>query len=300
MTLSDETPGGAGMHVHRLLDEAFAGVEMGPEQQDLKEEMRGNLVARVAELTASGMGEPAAARRAVDEMGDVRAILDATEPRTGPAGTAAAWQSLRVRTDAAFAVRTVVLSALAVAGLAVLALAAYVVDMPLAVQVVAVAVVAAAAGVITADALRQETTGSHPMPPARAAGYGAATLLAVAALGAGWLYLRDAGLPWLIAGALVLVVSAAVFTYLGATQTNRHKAWVVQQQQAAYGSDRFSEDPAAAARFGIYTVTVWLVAAAAFVALTLTAGWAWSWLAVVGGFVAMTVLIARMLFAPKP
>ncbi|MGA5305033.1 permease prefix domain 1-containing protein [Nucisporomicrobium flavum] len=298
MTLPDETPGGAGMHVHRLLDEAFAGVEMGPDQQDLKEEMRGNLVARVAELTATGMAEQAAARRAVDELGDVRGILDATEPQPGPSG--AAWQSRRVRPDPAFAVRTVVLSALATAGLVVLALAATLVDMPFAAQVVAVVVVAAAAGAITADALRQETTGNHPMPPARAAGYGAAMLLAVAALGAGWLYLRDAGLPWLIAGALVLVVAAALFTYLGATQTNRHKAWVVRQQQEAYGSDRFTEDPAAAARFGIYTVTVWLVAAAAFLALTLTAGWAWSWLAVVGGFVAMTVLIARMLFAPKP
>ncbi|MEV4702293.1 permease prefix domain 1-containing protein [Actinoplanes sp. NPDC049316] len=296
MTLSDETPGGAGMHVHRLLDEAFAGVEMGPDQQDLKEEMRGNLVARVTELTATGMAEPAAARRALDELGDVRAILDATESRPGPGE--AAWQPPRVRPNPAFAVRTVVLSAVAATGLLVLVLAATVVDVPLAAQIVAVAFVALAAGAITADALRQETTTNHPVPPARAAGYGTATLLATTGLGAAWLYLRDAGLPWLVAGALLVVASAVLFTYLGATQTNRHKAWVLRQQ-APYGSDRFTEDPAAAARFGIYTVTVWLVAAAAFVALTLTAGWEWSWLAVVGGFVAMTVLIARMLFAPK-
>ena len=64
MTIPDQTPGGAGMHVHRLLDEVFAGVEMGPDQQDLKEEMRGNLGARVAELTATVMAEPAAARHA--------------------------------------------------------------------------------------------------------------------------------------------------------------------------------------------------------------------------------------------
>ncbi|MGW6454004.1 hypothetical protein [Isoptericola sp. NPDC055063] len=36
--------------VHRLLDDAFAGVEPSPEVQDLKEEIRANLEARAAEL----------------------------------------------------------------------------------------------------------------------------------------------------------------------------------------------------------------------------------------------------------
>ena len=36
--------------IHRLLDEAFAGVEMTPDAQDLKEEVRANLLERVAEL----------------------------------------------------------------------------------------------------------------------------------------------------------------------------------------------------------------------------------------------------------
>ena len=45
--------------IHRLLDEAFQGVEMTPDAQDLKEEVRANLVARTAELEAAG----AASRR---------------------------------------------------------------------------------------------------------------------------------------------------------------------------------------------------------------------------------------------
>ena len=40
--------------IHRLLDEAFAGIEMTPDAQDLKEEVRANLVARTAELEAAG------------------------------------------------------------------------------------------------------------------------------------------------------------------------------------------------------------------------------------------------------
>ena len=35
--------------IHRLLDEAFQGIDMTPDAQDLKEEVRANLVARVDE-----------------------------------------------------------------------------------------------------------------------------------------------------------------------------------------------------------------------------------------------------------
>ncbi len=49
--------------VHRLLDDAFAGVELTPEVQDLKEEIRANLEARAAELEAGGVAPDDAARR---------------------------------------------------------------------------------------------------------------------------------------------------------------------------------------------------------------------------------------------
>ena len=64
--------------IHRLLDEAFAGVEMTPDAQDLKEEIRANLVARVDELEFSGRSSSDAAREAIAELGDVRDLLDGT------------------------------------------------------------------------------------------------------------------------------------------------------------------------------------------------------------------------------
>ena len=54
--------------IHRLLDEAFAGVEMTPDAQDLKEEIRANLVARVEELECSGRTSSDAARQAIGEL----------------------------------------------------------------------------------------------------------------------------------------------------------------------------------------------------------------------------------------
>ena len=72
----------------------------------------------------------------------------------------------------------------------------------------------------------------------------------------------------------------------------------MHESHAAVG-DRFTEDPAAAARFGVYTAVTWVVAVAGFVVLTLTVGWVWSWLAIVGGLVVMMLMIARMLFVPR-
>jgi hypothetical protein len=187
-----------------------------------------------------------------------------------------------------------------VTGLAVLALAATAGGVSLAGEAVAAFVVALAAGVITADALGQETTSNHPMPTGRAARYGVGTTLTLAGLACGWLALRGADIAWVFAGAAPVVAGIGILSYLGATQTNRHKQWVMRmaESHAAVGN-RFTEDPSAAARFGIYTLVVWLIAIAVFVLLTLTVGWLWSWLAIVGGLVAMMILVARMLFVAE-
>ena len=210
VTVPNDTSGGSDMDVHRLLDEAFAGIEMTPERQDLKEEVRANLVARVAELQAGGLPGGAAARRAIEELGDVHTMLDGAEP-AGRGAAMPPWPH-RVRPRPAFVLRTVVLSAVGAAGLAVLALAAAVGDVPLGGEIAAVLAVAVTAGAVTADALRQETTGNHPMPLGRAAAYGVGVLLIVAGLGGGWLYLRGDGLGWLIGGVLPVLAAVALLT----------------------------------------------------------------------------------------
>lgn len=298
MTASNGTTRSSATDIHRLLDQAFAGVEMTPEIQDLKEEIRANLVARVADLERAGLSPTAAVRRATAELGDVRSLID--EMETASDSPAGAWARHRVRPKPGFLVRAVVLAAIAVAALAILVLAAVDVAVPEPAQVAAIAVVALSVGVIVADALRQETTTNYPMPSLRAAGYGAATAVALAGAGSSWRYVAGAELSWLIGGVLAIVASAVAFTYLGATQTNRHKPWVLQQHASHHDvGDRFTNDPAAAARFGLYTLTLWLIAIAAFAVLGFTVGWAWSWLALVGGFAAMMLMLARMLFAPR-
>ena len=60
--------------------------------------------------------------------------------------------------------------------------------------------------------------------------------------------------------------------------------------------NRFEEDPASAARFGIYTAAIWTVAFVVAVILAFTVGWLWALVALIGGFVVMLITLARMLF----
>jgi hypothetical protein len=286
--------------VHRLLDEAFAGVELTPEVQDLKEEIRDNLLFRVAELEASGVEPSDAARRAMAELGDVRALVDdgaaAPVPVRAESPSAAALRN-RVRPKPGFVVRTVLLSIVAAAALVLLVLGLIgVLSLGTGVLIGLSAVFGVALGIVTADALRQETTANHPLPTVRAVAFGASTGLLLAGLSFTAVVIVRLDLAWIILSALLVVAAIAALSYLGATQTNRHKPWVLEQQRATTFANRFDEDPAAAARFGIYTAAIWIVAFVLAVVLGFTLGWIWVPVALVGGFVAMLITLARMLF----
>src|SRR3977135_3161576 len=122
--MADNTPARRGGDIHRLLDEVFADIEMTPEAQDLKEEVRANLMARVADLEAAGTSPVDAAHLAIDELGDVtelggESIGPAPAPGGGPAegwgAQNAAYRMARVRPKPAFVVRVVIASIVATA-----------------------------------------------------------------------------------------------------------------------------------------------------------------------------------------
>lgn len=312
--MTDNTHRPAGGDIHRLLDEAFSGIEMTPETQDLKEEVRANLLARVADLEASGTASTDAAHQAIDELGDVREFVGAAVGDTargasaGDRGSyrstsqAAAYAVGRVRPKPAFIVGIVIASLAATAGLVLGALSATgVLPLPLGPAMLLLGITATGLGWIVGDSLSQETTTNHPMPQRRASGYALATFLTVYGLGVGSLVAFGTLDLWTVVfAALGVVAGVILFSFLGATQTNRHKAWVRQVQREYSGvGDRFEREPEVAARFGIYTMVIWVVAFAVFLVLSFTIGWAWSWLALLGGFVAMMLTLARMLFVPS-
>ncbi|SKC40253.1 permease prefix domain 1-containing protein [Krasilnikoviella flava] len=306
--------------VHRLLDEAFAGVEPSLEVQDLKEEIRANLEARAAELQAGGAAPDEAARRAFDELGDLSGLVadaagaphEPDAPRSGraprsvsPAGYATTAQAMlahKVRPKPGF-VLGVVIAALVLAGL--LAVAALDAAGVLALPDLAVAGIlltaASAAGFVVGLSLSQETTTNHPLPSRRAGGYYLATGLAVFGLLLALFTVLGTFPSWVYAFAGVAVVPGAIlFVGLGVTQTNRKKAWFreVAREHGAVG-DRFERDPDAAARFGIFTSVIWMTSFVVFAVLGFTVGWSWSWLALVAGWIVFMLLLAKMLFGER-
>jgi hypothetical protein len=149
------------------------------------------------------------------------------------------------------------------------------------------------------DSLRQETSTHFRMPNARAIGYGLAAGALGGGIATGVLYLWHLESIGLLATAIVLVLAAAIaFIALGVTQTNRLKPWALAQNRQYEADDRFSQDPIAAARFGLYTVIIWVLAITVFIVLSIAIGFVWSWLALVAGFVVFFLVLARMLFRP--
>lgn len=311
------------IEIHRLLDDAFAGIPMTPEIQDLKEEIRANLASRAAELEAAGRSPHDAAERALAELGDVRDLTDpdmtksSAEPTSETVGQVGgrafdwtrAASAHRVRPKPGFVIRTVLLSVAAAAALAAAVIAMTpLVSWPgpgIALALVFGSLTATLLGVVTADSLTQETTTNHGLPPGRAVAFGAATLTAIAALAWGAAFGRDvAGHPAhdatsvVIIAAALLVVALVLFAWLGATKTNRHKAWT-RRAAGAMPVNAFETRPETAARFGIYTGAIWIVALVVAGVLALTVGWQWSPLPVVGGIAATLITLARMTFPPR-
>ncbi|NYE21245.1 permease prefix domain 1-containing protein [Microbacterium immunditiarum] len=293
------------LHIHRLLDEAFAGVELTPDTQDLKEEIRANLMARAAELEESGVAPDEAARRAVAELGDVRELVGETAP-AGVADAAAprrSWEDLmrrhHVKPKPGFVVRAVVWSVAAVVGITLGILGATgVLPLALGAQIGLFGLASTGIALLVGDSLSQETTMNHPMPQNRAAGYFLATLLGAFGLAfAGLVALGSMPMWGIVFAALGVVASIILFAFLLASQTNRHKAWT-RQMVASEPPNRFEREPETAARFGIYTAVIWIVTFGVIVALIFTVGWWWTPLAFIGGFALMMLVLARMLFAP--
>jgi hypothetical protein len=295
-------------NIHRYLDEAFADIPRSPETADLKEEIRGNLQSRVAELEAAGTKPEAAAARAIKELGSIQDLVDSVgrdddELSTKPGELAAKLVALnKVKTDPAYVIRTVIFSlvlAVLIVGVVLTAIfgAGHVSTLPAGSVWFAVGVSAVVLGLIVVDGLRQETSQHYRMPLRRALGYSGAAVLGIAGLEVVGLFIgRQSTSQLFSAGLTAVVLSLMAFIWLGVTQTNRQKPWVRDLNKAYAIEDRFSQDPAAAARFGIYTVVIWIAGFGLFVLLSILVGFVWSWLALLAALLVFFLVLARMLF----
>ena len=169
--------------IHRLLDEAFAGVEMTPDAQDLKEE------SAPTSSPASPSSRPRGDRRRMPRARRSPSSATSATCSTGPerrrrpraADSYAALQLRhRVRPKAGFVVRVVVWSLAFIVGMTLAILGATgVLPLPIGAIIGLMGFASTGLGLVVGDSLSQETTTNHPMPPNRAGGYFLATLLGI-------------------------------------------------------------------------------------------------------------------------
>jgi MFS family permease len=294
-------------NIHRYLDEAFADIPRTPETADLKEEIRGNLQARVTELESSGTRPDAAVAKAIDELGDIQDLVDSigdSEAANSPGETAAKLIALnRVKQSPGYVVRTVLLSLLLAAGLTLVTVGSILGGLAIAPfwLVYAMPIESVLSGaflcLIVADALDRETSHHYPVRQGRAIGFGLAAFAGLTALGFVATWLVNPLLWLLLSGCALALASLLAFLFLGVTQTNRQKPWVKELNRTYAVEDRFSQDPAAAARFGIYTVVIWIAGFGLFALLSILVGFVWSWLPLLAALIVFFLVLARMLFA---
>jgi hypothetical protein len=292
-------------NIHRYLDEAFADLPRTPDTADLKEEIRGNLQARVQELEGEGTRPEAAAARAIAELGDIHELVDSIgdpDPSARPVDITARLIALnRMKVSPAYVVRTVLLSLLLAGGVTIVTVGSILGGLAIAPAwlIDALPIAALLSGAILAtivgDALAHETSQHYPMQPRRALGFGLAAFAGLAGLGLVATWFQGPQLWMFVTGCVLTLASLMAFIALGVTQTNRVKPWV-NEMNHAYG-DRFSQDPIAAARFGIYTVVIWIAGIGLFIVLSIVVGFVWSWLALLAALLVFFLVLARMLFA---
>ncbi|MDR2479500.1 MAG: permease prefix domain 1-containing protein [Treponema sp.] len=316
------------MNAAELVDSLFEGYEKTKNLADFKEELLGNLNAKIESLVKKGMDEDSAFERASAELGDVSSLADELSlkkrkevfeevymdiRRYMPAGRVAAYVLFGM--DLLFGIIVAFItwvSSVQADFFGLLSLtAAFAAFMPFFV---------AAVGGFTFLGLTQETAQAYPAKKRRAVWYTlAAVLIAFGisvmpvvyfAIPSGAAPAGIAVLPHIggasheVVGALGALLAFALpggglLAFLVLTEKDRLKPWaqefrsgVVQREMEMWSN------PAAAARFGMFSGAIWIFAAGLFVVLGFVIGFKFSWLVFIFA-VAVQLLVQGLMSKPQ-
>ncbi|MCL2509770.1 MAG: permease prefix domain 1-containing protein [Methanomassiliicoccaceae archaeon] len=278
------------------VDRLFADYEDSPEIRDFKEEIAGNLKERVRELMSKGLGEEEAFEKASAELGDITAIADDLGKRKRNEAIGQMYMSAKVplakKTAAGLTIATGLL--LIGAGLAVVNYFVETSDTLL--FYIAAVLLGGAFGLYAFSGLSQESVAHYAMKNTRASVYGVAVFVGVtgAMLAITTYMLGDAELPTALGIALATMVPAVcALVFLGATESDRLKPWAKAiyesktEHEMRYGEE-IKVDPRKAARFGVCSGGLWLLAVAIFAFVGLSYSW---WYALLVFVIALAVQV---------
>ncbi|MDR2516282.1 MAG: permease prefix domain 1-containing protein [Spirochaetaceae bacterium] len=302
------------MDANEFVDSLFTRYEETETLADFKEELLGNLNAKIESLVKHGMDESAAFKKASAELGDISALADELslikrrevfEERYldiksyMTRGRVAAYTAFGV--TALFGVTVALITYFAT-----LAQADWHIELVSSLGAL-IPFITIAAGGFTWLGLTQETASRYPMSGKRAAWYtAAAVLIAFGLIGMPFLYFAAGKEEGPAIGALTAVSMLLPFvlpgggliTFLVLTEKDLLKPWVKKTRADAIKQEgELWSDPARAARFGLFTGAIWLFAIGIFIALGFAVGFKFSWLVFIFA-VALQMLVQG--FMQKP
>jgi len=142
-----------------------------------------------------------------------------------------------------------------------------------------------ACGLYVYFGLTHETAAHYPMGSKRALAYGIVCLIGV--LGAGLAVVSFLVNGFELSSALgikmaLILPAICALIFLLATETKRHKPWlkamIDREIENSMSVHMSMVDPVKAARFGVASAGLWILAIAVFFTLYLIIGWQYSWL----------------------
>ena len=287
------------------VDRLFADYEDTPAIRDFKEEITGNLKERVKELTAQGLDDERAFETATAELGDITAIADEIGKRKRKEAIGQLYMDkkapLTKKAAAGFASGTALFLFGACIALIVIFSDSLEVE-PY--YYIAVGLVSAAMGIFAYFGLTYESATEYAMTKRRALVYSILTLIGV--MGSGlistiifdWIEIT----PVVIVGIALLVPAISAGVFLGSTEADRHKPWardigqiIEEEIEAALGDEQDFVNPAKAAKFGIASGGLWVLALAVFLTLFIVVGWQYAWLVFIFA-IPIQVFMVAMIF----
>jgi hypothetical protein len=292
------------MNSKEFVDSLFKGYEETAALSDFKEELLGNLNAKMENLVKTGVDEKTAFTKASAELGDVSALADELSLKKRKEVFEEVYMDIRQYMPTMRVVAYIIFGALAFFGIVVAFIVLFAtksagikfnapVDWTSFFAVMMPFLTASIAG-FTFLGVTQELPSMYPVSKKRGAWYAvAAGLIALGLFNMPVIYFGSKIESPTVHGIhienfemLIPVVSLmipfilpgiGILVFLGLTEKDRLKPWAKEFRNKAVKNEMWN-DPAVASRFGMFSGAIWIFAIGFFILLGFFIGFKFSWL----------------------
>ena len=287
------------------VDRLFADYEDTPRIRDFKEEIIGNLRERVKDFMSKGLGEEEAFDRATAELGDITAIADDLGKKKRNEAIGQMYINAKVPFSKKTAAGLALATGLLLMGLGLAVLNYFTEPSDLLYYYISVFLLADAFALFTYFGLTQESISNYAMKSRRALMYGIIVFVGVLGEGIAIVsyFFSDMELPMVLGIEFALVFPAVcALVFLAATESDRKKPWVKAFTEFEVECEMLFEhtvDPDKAARFGVFSGGLWILAVAVFIMVGLAYDWWYALLVFLFAAAAQTMMVSTIFVKKK-